>query len=964
MHIVLKRALDKHPSTTTWLCSWLILVWVGFGHYFWSIKPNLVGAVLNSLHGSIYLIIQSWSWLGIDLLVALLGWHFKWENEDVLRIWLNTWLFGGSLVLLILLLGHNLTQNLVFDAVFPIIRNAYPVISGILLGIVFADTKIDWRILSLILLVPNLDRPSLFGLQTNRNPLLYFLIFLLAINAKRQLSKPIQQHIKWLWLGTSLCLLALTVVQGIWPLILPNKLTYRFVNTGNLLLIIGGLCLAILIDYYGLWKWSKIMTLGALVPIYNSSVNSLADSHFTDTHFMELFWPVLLVAVLLPLGSSIWYQSMGKSAQKWLNRNLSTWKKLFHRWGYLLLTIGASYFMSLASQRFIQSAMYNDGNMSMTTWAYLIGQRQGVVWLTALLIGAAVMFLVAITQRYWLSLGLVGLFNLGLVLANRLKINERQEPILPSDLSELAAMRQLIHMINNKVVIEAVIGLLAAMILMLLLEHKWPIRLSWKMPMRIVWLLILPLMLVSSYFWNDNGSPFNHLVTSLGVQPTYASQLGGVDANGPVVQFLNNVHVEAMKEPNGYSKQRVQDIVHQYQNEARIINEHRHHQIQNMTVIFNLSESFADPNRVPHVKLKSDPVPYIHQMQKQNTGGLMMSSGFGGGTANMEWMTLTGQNLCLLSPLLQVPFTQLVPKQNDPYSFVQSFRHRVAIHPYSGYFYSRINDYQKFGFDKFYHLNANDKGGNIKHQHYIQHDMYLSDQTAYDNVLDQLNRQHHGQFINLVTMQNHMPFDQHSYHNLANVKPTHVSAGTQADQVWDYATGIHYTDIAVKQFRQKIDRLNRPVVWVFYGDHLPGIYKNDMDIDNIPLHETDYFIYANKYAREHGAIGNLNTKGQPTKVVDPAMFIAMVLMQTKSEVNWYQALLTRVYQQLPAVSMNQTANDNGKADRNLFVDRDGHQVDYNNFNDQQKQTWQNYKMIQYDLTAGKGYSRGMLKDVK
>ncbi|MCQ4948003.1 hypothetical protein NE602_27885, partial [Bacteroides cellulosilyticus] len=67
-------------------------------------------------------------------------------------------------------------------------------------------------------------------------------------------------------------------------------------------------------------------------------------------------------------------------------------------------------------------------------------------------------------------------------------------------------------------------------------------------------------------------------------------------------------------------------------------------------IIFNLSESFSDPRRVPGIKLAHDPMPNIERLKKNNTSGLMISSGYGGGTANMEYMTLTGLALCNFSP--------------------------------------------------------------------------------------------------------------------------------------------------------------------------------------------------------------------------------------------------------------------------------------------------------------------------
>ena len=125
----------------------------------------------------------------------------------------------------------------------------------------------------------------------------------------------------------------------------------------------------------------------------------------------------------------------------------------------------------------------------------------------------------------------------------------------------------------------------------------------------------------------------------------FYNQLSGARINGPLIQFMNNVDVKVMDQPAGYSRARMEQIVNKYQKQAGRINNHRQNELSQQTVIFNLSESFSDPNRVPGVKLKSNPIPAIKELQKNNTGGVMISSGYGGGTANMEYMTLTGYSI-------------------------------------------------------------------------------------------------------------------------------------------------------------------------------------------------------------------------------------------------------------------------------------------------------------------------------
>lgn len=457
-------------------------------------------------------------------------------------------------------------------------------------------------------------------------------------------------------------------------------------------------------------------------------------------------------------------------------------------------------------------------------------------------------------------------------------------------------------------------------------------------------------MLFSSLIWNQPKTPLNNLLNDLGDSPMFYNQLSGARINGPLIQYLNNVDVTVMPKPNGYSAATMSKVVHRYQKEAHLINRHRRNQLGQQTIIFNLSESFANPNRVPGVKLRSNPIPFVTKMVKKNTGGIMVSSGYGGGTANMEYMTLTGYCLCNFSPTLPTPYTQLVPNLQRNPSIVDSFRHSVAIHPYIGTFYSRVTVYQKFGFDRFLYLGSRYP---IKHQFKIDRSPYLSDRTAYANTLDQVDNKQRGQFINLVTMQNHFPYDQHFYNNLSRYAATTVSDGTNSDAVNDFATGIHYTDNYLRYFIRQIDHIDKPITIVFYGDHLPGIYGNDMNKDGLKLHETDYFIYSNRYARTHGA-RNLHSY---SRFVTPNDFIAMVAKQTNSRVNWYQALLTAVYEKLPAMTIDTNeSTTNSYNTSSEFVNQHGQIIKESSLTKKQRQILHDYRLIQYDVTAGKHYT--------
>ena len=126
-----------------------------------------------------------------------------------------------------------------------------------------------------------------------------------------------------------------------------------------------------------------------------------------------------------------------------------------------------------------------------------------------------------------------------------------------------------------------------------------------------------------------------------------------------------------------------------------------------------------------------------------------------------------------------------------------------------------------------------------------------------------------------------------------------------------------------------------------------------MTKDGLKLHETDYFIYSNRYAREYGA---RNFK-QKTAYVAPNDFIAMAAKQTNSKVDWYQALLTRVYEQLPVITEDVQASGNVNAynSNSRFITQKGKILKENQLTKKQKALLHDYRLVQYDVTAGKHY---------
>lgn len=555
------------------------------------------------------------------------------------------------------------------------------------------------------------------------------------------------------------------------------------------------------------------------------------------------------------------------------------------------------------------------------------------------------LLLFSIINRFWPALVFTSGVSIFISIAEFLKISLRDEPILPADLSMITALGEITRMLNPFIIVAAAVILVFLAVTSFVLQRhsKNMYHHSWR------WrgiTAILMLIFFSGSFWVNHKNSLPYIVfKGFGVNVQFFDQANGARINGPIIQFINNLDVTIMDKPAGYSKARIQSIMKKYNQTARSINTTRSNDLDNQTMVFVLSESLSDPNRVPEMKVSPNPMPYLTSLKQKTNSGLMLSSGYGGGTANMEWQSLTGLSISNLSPTLPTPYTQLVPQQKTAPAITNLFDSKVAIHPYNASLYNRKEVFKKFGFQKFYYQGSNDK---LTYEKKLGKSPYISDQSAYKETIKQVKQVKSGsQFIQLSTMQNHMPYTNYYSGKKFKITGTAFDVANE-DSVQTYVQGIAYTDKALSKFIKSIDAIKKPVTVAWYGDHLASLYQTSlMDKYPIQLHETDYFIYNNQ----------THQLSYTNRLVSPYSFSALALAASDSKVTPYYALITKVTDDLPAMTINPASTKvNSLNGSNIFVNQDGKEIKYENLSKKQKQLYHDYQMIQYDLVAGNQYS--------
>lgn len=633
----------------------------------------------------------------------------------------------------------------------------------------------------------------------------------------------------------------------------------------------------------------------------------------------------------------------GKTIVPWISETIMKMINYIKNHKHNLINIVILYTLAYCSFIFMSphfTSPHMDGDKYTSIFFFAFFVKQHMMILTLLLYYLIYRFFYGITNKFWLSSIITYTAVTIAIVADTIKIYYRSEPILPTEVTMVSAYGDILEMIPQIILWIAIIGIIILTGVILFCEVKFPQeKLSWKP--RLLGILLAIVVFGSSTRINHGNSIVNAWLSSYGNEPTFWNQEYGAQYNGAIQQFLNNIDTNIMENNSNYSRKRVNKLVEKYKKQAEKINKGRTNNLSTQTIVFNLSESLANPNRLKEVELSQNPLSYIDSVKRNTTSGLMISSGLGGGTANMEYMTLTGLPVSNFSPTIATPYTQVVPNSNQTLTINNYFKKSTAIHPYRGSFYSREVVYKKFGFQKFMYLGGKYK---LKHKMKIGTNPYLSDETAYRNTLDVINSYKNGQFINLVTMQNHLPYSDY-YDNSGDYQVSGDVDDGEKYNISNYSAGLSYTDKAVQKFIEQIDRINKPITLVFYGDHLPGIYSN-IDGNSLEARETDYFIYSNKYARQHGA-KNL----KHVKYVSPIDFIALTAEQTNSKVSPYYALLTEIQKELPTIKVY--AYNNGK--NPVFVNKKGKTIKYKQLTKKQKRLYNDLKLVQYDLTAGNQY---------
>ena len=548
---------------------------------------------------------------------------------------------------------------------------------------------------------------------------------------------------------------------------------------------------------------------------------------------------------------------------------------------------------------------------------------------------------VGIFRNWRISMGV--LFSLATIVMyiNAEKIASRNTPFLPEDLAMSGEAGGLASMINFGR-FSNMFFMIAVIIIITIIANKiskkiWHFKFSKKQKIAI-FIPQIALILICAHFLNSYTLEIRNLsgkgtfikVENLETSIDFTDQAYNYRTNGFILATISNLQTKTQKQPEGYSKEAVQKIIQKYKKIAEENNKNRKKlSDEKVNVVYVMSESFIDPKLGKHLYDygNKEPIPYTKKIKNSQSSGWAASSEYGGGTANVEFEAITGLSNFFLN---SIPYTSIVPANKDTPSIVKNFNENgyetIAMHPYNRNMYRREVVYPNLGFQEY--KSADDFKNNSK----IDNSKYISDESAFNEVLAELKNSQKPKFIHLVTMQNHMPYEENAYseHNFS-VNAKNGANPENAKTIQAYLEGISRSDKAMKNFLSEIKKLNEKTIVVFWGDHWPGIYGEmfEKELNKNDIRRTPLFVYSN-FEKEKQDLGTSSLIYNQI----------LALNSFDSKLSAFQYLLSDLREKYPALTKQ-------------FVKTD-----------EKSDILKDFEMIEYDILSGNKYSLGDFYKIK
>lgn len=425
-----------------------------------------------------------------------------------------------------------------------------------------------------------------------------------------------------------------------------------------------------------------------------------------------------------------------------------------------------------------------------------------------------------------------GGFLLLLAIANSEKIRLRQDPLFPTDISLFTELVGIAKNFSLKIIL-MYLFIIVFILLIVVISFVFFKSPKLSVPVRIAGIsIVLIIGAASNNFLYKSAELYNVFAVE-GNQYFEVNQYG---SKGFIYSFCHKFNLMQVKAPNGYNSTYYSSLEKDFKSSA---SEYSDKKLPHIIMI--MGEAFSDLSDNPNFDFTNygNPLQNWNQItQTENSvSGHIIVPNYGGGTSDTEFDVLTAYP------------TRYIDNSSNSYSLIRknidSIPKRLksigyntlAIHPGYPWFYNRANVYNYMGFESFISLESFQ--GSEKYRGGYIADKYASD-SIIENFEQHITETDSPLFEFCVTIQNHGPYDE-KYNEIEKTFDTDVSlTKNEENMINSYFTGIKDADKEIKRLTDYFEASKEPVVFVYFGDHLPG-FSNGMDFFDI----LDYDISAN-----------------------------------------------------------------------------------------------------------------------
>lgn len=359
--------------------------------------------------------------------------------------------------------------------------------------------------------------------------------------------------------------------------------------------------------------------------------------------------------------------------------------------------------------------------------------------------------------------------------------------------------------------------------------------------------------------------------------------------------FTSSVKFLITEKPEGYSAEKVDEIMKPYVEKAEKHNQKAAGKKPNVITIMN--EAFSDLSVLGDIKTNKDFMPFIRGLKENSVKGTMYMSSYGGQTANSEFEFLTGSSMAFL-PGGSVAYQYQVKDTMGSLATTmegQGYQGNMVLHPYLSNGYNREKVYPLLGFKDYLSI------GDFQNPEVCR--SFITDQEDFNKITSEYEKAKQKSsapfFMFNVTIQNHGGYEKDYSNFNQEIKITDTSSNPSANR---YLSLIKKTDDAFKNLISYFKKVKEPTVIVMFGDHQPKLpqefYNKVMDKENGSAleneqkkHQVPFIIWA-----------NYDIKEEEIKAISPNYLSAKLLKVIGGKMTPYECFLQDLYTKYPVVT--------------------------------------------------------------